>query len=99
MFDSVINDYDDLGDDVGYGTVGIGKKPYLDPRSQSRTATLSKNEGISIITWRFSSSIVEVAYKYRQGIDLLWSPKGPFNPGAVQLPHRHPSSNSSTSLI
>ncbi|KAF4983999.1 hypothetical protein FZEAL_704 [Fusarium zealandicum] len=42
-FHSATNDYDHLGDRVGHRAVGIGEKPYLDPRSQSRTVALSGN--------------------------------------------------------
>ncbi|KAH7153606.1 hypothetical protein EDB81DRAFT_932252 [Dactylonectria macrodidyma] len=40
VFHSATNDYNNLGDRVGHRAVGIGEKPYLDPRSQSRTVAL-----------------------------------------------------------
>ncbi|KAJ9157889.1 Taurine dioxygenase family protein [Pleurostoma richardsiae] len=43
VFHSATNDYDDLGDRLGHRAVGIGEKPYLDPRSQSRTIALRGN--------------------------------------------------------
>lgn len=37
FLDSATNDYDTLGDRLGHRAVGIGEKPYLDPKSGSRT--------------------------------------------------------------
>ncbi|KIH86424.1 alpha-ketoglutarate-dependent sulfonate dioxygenase [Sporothrix brasiliensis 5110] len=40
-FHSATNDYDGLGDRFGHRAVGIGEKPYLDPNSTTRTASLA----------------------------------------------------------
>jgi alpha-ketoglutarate-dependent taurine dioxygenase len=41
VFHSATNDYDNLGERVGHRAVGIGEKPFFDPKSQSRTVALA----------------------------------------------------------